>query len=115
MITGEYKAESNAHILFTIGQDRKGSERGFRPVTDKMVRFNVVLPLFKLLKIWFPLEMKTSPPMAEAGYRRTERALSLIGGVKRYSSAQLRRSRSGAGAEPVTGESLPAPGEETAA
>jgi hypothetical protein len=31
-----------------------------------MERFNVVLPLFKLHKIWFPLEMKESAPLAEA-------------------------------------------------
>jgi hypothetical protein len=31
-----------------------------------MERFNVVLPLFKLHKIWFPLELRESAPMAEA-------------------------------------------------
>jgi len=53
------------NIFFTIGQDRNSSELGFRPNTNKMQRFNVVLPLFKLHKIWFPEEMKNSIPMLE--------------------------------------------------
>jgi len=53
------------NIFFTIGQDKNSSELGFRPNTNKMQRFNVVLPLFKLHKIWFPEEMKNSIPMLE--------------------------------------------------
>jgi phage terminase large subunit-like protein len=54
------------NIYFTLAQESNATDRGLRPKTNKMERFNVVLPLFKLHKIWFPLEMKTSPPMAEA-------------------------------------------------
>ena len=54
------------NIYFTLAQEPNSTQRGIRPVTKKIVRFNVVLPLFKLHKIWFPLELKTSPPMAEA-------------------------------------------------
>lgn len=54
------------NIYFTLAQERNASERGLRPKTNKMERFNVVLPLFKLHKVWFPLEMKESAPMAEA-------------------------------------------------
>jgi len=54
------------NIYFTLAQERNSTERGLRPQTNKMERFNVVLPLFKLHKIWFPLELKESAPMAEA-------------------------------------------------
>jgi phage terminase large subunit-like protein len=54
------------NIYFTLAQERNSHDRGLRPKTNKMERFNVVLPLFKLHKIWFPLEMKESAPMAEA-------------------------------------------------
>jgi phage terminase large subunit-like protein len=54
------------NIYFTIAQERNATDRGLRPKTNKMERFNVVLPLFKLHKIWFPLELKESAPMAEA-------------------------------------------------
>jgi predicted phage terminase large subunit-like protein len=54
------------NIYFTLAQEPNSQQRGIRPVTQKIVRFNVVLPLFKLHKVWFPLELKTSKPMAEA-------------------------------------------------
>jgi len=54
------------NIYFTIAQEKHATDRGFRPSTNKMERFNVVLPLFKLHKIWFPLELRESAPMAEA-------------------------------------------------
>ena len=54
------------NIYFTLAQERNSTERGLRPKTNKMERFNVVLPLFKLHKIWFPTELKESAPMAEA-------------------------------------------------
>lgn len=61
-ITGEMMTRN---CFFTIGQDKHTSDLGFRPNTNKMVRFNVMVPLFKLHKMWFPIEMKTSVPMAE--------------------------------------------------
>jgi predicted phage terminase large subunit-like protein len=54
------------NIYFTLAQEKRATMRGLRPSTNKMERFNVVLPLFKLHKIWFPLEMKESAPLAEA-------------------------------------------------
>lgn len=54
------------NIYFTLAQERNATERGLSPKTNKMERFNVVLPLFKLHKIWFPIELKESAPMAEA-------------------------------------------------
>ena len=37
-----------------------------RPNTNKMVRFNTVVPLFKARKIFFPIERKTEPTIVEA-------------------------------------------------
>ena len=39
--------------------EHKGNA-GIRPVTDKLARFNLVVPLFKTGKIYFPTEMKLS-------------------------------------------------------
>ena len=38
---------------------------GIRPNTNKMVRFNLVVPWFKSRKIFFPAEKKASPELAE--------------------------------------------------
>lgn len=54
------------NCYFTLAQEKGATQRGLRPKTNKLERFNVVLPLFKLHKVWFPIEMKTSAPMAEA-------------------------------------------------
>jgi predicted phage terminase large subunit-like protein len=51
---------------FTLASDKAGGEPGIRPSTNKMERFNIILPLFKAHKIWFPEELRHSKPMAEA-------------------------------------------------
>lgn len=38
---------------------------GIRPNTNKLVRFNTVVPWFKARKMFFPIEKKTSPEMVE--------------------------------------------------
>jgi predicted phage terminase large subunit-like protein len=54
------------NIWFTLASEGNENKPGIRPNTNKLVRFNSVVPLFKLGKIYFPLEMKSSPPVAEA-------------------------------------------------
>jgi phage terminase large subunit-like protein len=54
------------NCFFSIAQERNSSELGFRPNTKKIIRFNVVLPLFKLHKIWFPTELRGEVCMVEA-------------------------------------------------
>jgi predicted phage terminase large subunit-like protein len=54
------------NIYFTLASDKTTNEPGIRPNTNKLQRFNVVVPLFKLHKIWLPEEMKQSKPIAEA-------------------------------------------------
>lgn len=54
------------NIIFPLASDKNSNELGIRPNTNKMQRFNVVVPLFKLHKIWFPEEVRTEIPMIEA-------------------------------------------------
>lgn len=53
------------NIWFTFAPGKNG-EPGIMPDTDKMSRFNLVAPLFKAGKMYFPLEMKATSIMGEA-------------------------------------------------
>lgn len=53
------------NIYFNFASDNNSNAPGIRPNTDKMQRFNVVVPLFKLKKIFFPEEMKSNPMIQE--------------------------------------------------
>ena len=59
-------------------ENNKGAE-GIRPNTNKMQRFNIVVPLFKSHKVFLPLDMKNSVPMREAV---EELSLASPGGFK---------------------------------
>lgn len=52
----------NMWFNFAMG---KNGQPGIQPVGDKMERFNLVVPLFKAGKMYFPTEMKASPIMGE--------------------------------------------------
>ena len=54
------------NIWFTIASDNNSSKPGIRPNTNKMQRFNIVVPWFKTHKMFFPEEMKLDPIMVEA-------------------------------------------------
>lgn len=54
------------NIFFTLASENNSNEPGIRPNTNKMVRFNLVVPWFKSRKIFFPEEKKAEAPMAEA-------------------------------------------------
>lgn len=56
----------NRNVFFNLASEVGSSKIGLRPTTDKMTRFNVVVPLFKLKKIWFPKSMNTNECIAEA-------------------------------------------------
>lgn len=51
----------NRNIWFNFASSEKSGEPGIRPITDKLARFNLVVPWFKAGKMYFPTEMKTSP------------------------------------------------------
>lgn len=69
----------NRNNYFTLSSDKATGEPGIRPVTDKMKRFNVVLPLFKTHKFFFPEELRHSEPMIEMW---DELTLASAGGFK---------------------------------
>jgi predicted phage terminase large subunit-like protein len=54
------------NIYFPLASENNSQEPGIRPNTNKLVRFNTVVPLFKARKIFFPLERKTEPTIQEA-------------------------------------------------
>jgi phage terminase large subunit-like protein len=48
------------NIWFNFASSQKSGEPGIMPVTNKLTRFNLVVPLFKAGKMYFPSEWKTS-------------------------------------------------------
>lgn len=48
------------NLWFNFASSEKSGEPGIRPMTDKLQRFNVVVPWFKAGKMYFPQEMKES-------------------------------------------------------
>lgn len=54
------------NIWFNLASDNNSNRPGIRPNTNKMVRFNTVLPWFKAGKMFFPEELKDQPVMMEA-------------------------------------------------
>lgn len=64
---------------FNLVSDSNSNKPGIRPTTNKMERFNTVVPLFKLHKIFFPVEKRETPIMQEA---INELSLASAGGFK---------------------------------
>lgn len=54
------------NIYFNLAKEEGSNNFGIRPNTNKMQRFNVVVPLFKMRKIYFPEELRESDIMKEA-------------------------------------------------
>jgi predicted phage terminase large subunit-like protein len=69
----------NKNTWFTLATDQNSNKPGIRPNTNKMQRFNVVVPWFKAKKIYFPLELKKDPRILEA---LNELSLASPGGFK---------------------------------
>lgn len=55
----------NRNIWFSFASSEKSGEPGIRPITDKLSRFNLVVPWFKAGKIYFPEEIKKSVLMGK--------------------------------------------------
>lgn len=53
-------------VFFNLAKDKDSSKLGIRPNTNKMQRFNIVVPWFKSGQMFFPREMKESLIMLEA-------------------------------------------------
>lgn len=54
------------NIYFPLASEGNSGKLGIRPNTNKMERFNTVVPWFKLNKIWFPEEKKSDVAVMEA-------------------------------------------------
>ena len=54
------------NIYFPLASEGNEMKPGIRPNTNKLVRFNTVVPLFKARKIFFPIEKKNEEPLQEA-------------------------------------------------
>jgi predicted phage terminase large subunit-like protein len=65
------------NIFFNL--TKTGSKEGVQPTTDKMTRFNVVVPWFKAGKMYFPEEAKDTQPMREC---MEELGLATVKGFK---------------------------------
>lgn len=53
------------NIYFNLASESNNGKPGIKPNTNKMARFNIVLPFFKAHQIFFPQEMKDTPIMIE--------------------------------------------------
>jgi len=67
------------NIYFPLASEGNQQKPGIRPNTNKMVRFNTMVPLFKANKIFFPIERRDSPELIEA---YNELSLASPGGFK---------------------------------
>lgn len=54
------KEMMNRNIWFNFASSEKSGTPGIRPITDKLSRFNLVVPWFKAGKMFFPEELKRS-------------------------------------------------------
>jgi phage terminase large subunit-like protein len=55
----------NRNIWFNLSSSEKSGAPGIRPMTDKLSRFNLVVPWFKMGKMYFPQQMKHSVIMGK--------------------------------------------------
>ncbi len=53
------------NVFFNLASDGNENKPGIRPNTNKLVRFNVVVPWFKLKMMYFPTELKDTIPVRE--------------------------------------------------
>lgn len=69
--------QMNRNIWFSFALEK--GKPGIRPMTNKLSRFNLVVPLFKAGKIYLPSEMKTSKIMGEF---MSQISLATVNGLK---------------------------------
>lgn len=67
------------NIYFSFASGTNSNAPGIRPTVDKLSRFNLIVPMFKMGKMFFPEEMKDSVIMKEA---MTEIRLATQSGLK---------------------------------
>jgi hypothetical protein len=62
-----------------LASENNSNKEGIRPVTNKLQRFNIVVPWFKTKKMYFPEEMKEDPIINEI---TEELSLVSLAGIK---------------------------------
>ena len=67
------------NIYFTLATSHNENKPGIRTITNKLVHFNTMVPLFKARKMFFPVEKKNEPPMVEC---INELSLIAAGGIR---------------------------------
>ena len=67
------------NIYFPLASEGNEGKPGMRPNTNKLVRFNTVVPLFKARKVFFPIERKNEVTMVEAV---NELSLVAVSGIR---------------------------------
>ena len=55
----------NRNIYFPLASEGNDGKPGIRPNTNKLVRFNTMVPMFKARKMFFPVEKKNSEELGE--------------------------------------------------
>jgi len=55
----------NRNVWFNFASSEKSGSPGIRPITDKLSRFNLVVPWFKAGKMYFPEELKQTQIMKQ--------------------------------------------------
>ena len=69
----------NRNVWFNFASSEKSGDPGIRPIVDKLSRFNLVVPWFKMGKMYFPEEMKLSAIM---GIGMQQIRLATMSGLK---------------------------------
>ena len=67
------------NIYFPLASEGNDTKPGIRPNTNKLVRFNTMVPMFKSRKMFFPVERKAEEPMQEC---MNELSLASVSGFR---------------------------------
>ncbi len=73
------KEMMSRNIWFNLAQEKGTSIPGIRPTTNKLARFNIVVPWFKAFHMFFPEDMRETPLLTEI---EDELGLVAKGGIK---------------------------------
>ncbi len=74
------------NIYFNLASEGNKGKQGIKPVTNKMARFNIILPKFKGKEMFFPIELKDGECMSEL---MNELSLASKGGFKSKHDDQI--------------------------
>lgn len=66
-------------VYFSFASDNNSRQPGIKPIGDKIQRFNTIVPMFKLHKMFFPRDREHGPEMVEA---MNELRLASPGGLR---------------------------------